>query len=53
MPTILFAVFVLLAVAFHFAAKHISRVRVLQEFSLPQESWDQIRKFWETVGRAL
>lgn len=53
MPTVLFVVFVLLSVVFHFAAKHVRRVRVLQEFSMPQESWDQIRNFWETVGRAL
>lgn len=49
----LFVVFVVLSFVFHFAAKHVSRVRVLQEVAMPQESWDQIRQFWETVGRAL
>lgn len=53
MPIVLFVAFVLLAVLFHFAARSISRVRVLQEVALPQESWDQIGKFWEAVRRTL
>jgi len=28
-----------------------SRPRVYYEFSMSRESWNEIRKFWEQVGR--
>lgn len=48
---VIFSLLVLLAVMFHFLGVRISRPRVIQEFALSRESWDDIRRFWESVGR--
>lgn len=48
---LIFSALVLLAVVFHFLGVRLSRPRVIQEFALSRESWDEIRRFWESVGR--
>jgi hypothetical protein len=48
---LLFSLLVLLSVMLYFLDVRLSRPRVIQEFALSRESWDEIRRFWESVGR--
>lgn len=43
--------FALLSVGFYVLAHRLSQPRVLFEFSMEAHQWEQIRSFWQSVGR--
>lgn len=51
LPIALLVLFVLLAVGFYVAAVRLSRPRVLFEVSMEPHQWEQVRSFWQSVGR--
>ncbi len=46
-----FLMLVVLSVVLHLIARHLSKPRLHYEFALSQQSWDDIRQFWTSVGR--
>lgn len=51
MPLLILFVLALISLVFHLLDLYLAKPRVISEFALDAKSWDDIRRFWESVGR--